>query len=116
GLVMTRRLAELMGGVIGVESQVGIGSTFWLDLNTSAAPQLSDPADHRAGAIVVARPATRRYVLLYVEDNPANLMLVEELVARRPDIRLLSARDGQSGIDLALVSQPDVILMDINLP
>ncbi len=56
------------------------------------------------------------YTLLYVEDNPANLMLVEDIIARRPDIRLLSARDGKSGIELARRSLPDVILMDINLP
>jgi CheY-like chemotaxis protein len=54
--------------------------------------------------------------LLYVEDNPANLMLVEDLIARRPDIRLLTARDGDSGIEIARTSLPDVILMDINLP
>jgi CheY-like chemotaxis protein len=54
--------------------------------------------------------------LLYVEDNPANLMLVEDLIARRPDIRLLTARDGDSGIEIARASLPDVILMDINLP
>ena len=54
--------------------------------------------------------------LLYVEDNPANLMLVEDLIARRPDIRLLSARDGNRGIEIARAARPDVILMDINLP
>jgi CheY-like chemotaxis protein len=54
--------------------------------------------------------------LLYVEDNPANLMLVEDLVARRPDIRLLTAEDASRGIEIARVSLPDVILMDINLP
>jgi CheY-like chemotaxis protein len=54
--------------------------------------------------------------LLYVEDNPANLMLVEDLIGRRSDLRLLSARDGHSGIQIAREAQPDVILMDINLP
>ena len=54
--------------------------------------------------------------ILYVEDNAANLMLVEDLIARRPDIRLLTARDGNRGIEIARVSRPDVILMDINLP
>ena len=54
--------------------------------------------------------------LLYVEDNPANLKLVEQIIARRPDIRLLSAVNGNLGIELALKSRPDVILMDINLP
>ena len=59
---------------------------------------------------------SRCYTLLYVEDNPANLMLVEDLIERRPDIRLLSARDGISGVDVARTELPDVILMDINLP
>jgi len=54
--------------------------------------------------------------LLYVEDNPANLALVEALIARRPDLRLLSAADGNLGIEFARVYQPDLILMDINLP
>ena len=56
------------------------------------------------------------HTLLYVEDNPANLMLVEDLIARRPEIRLLSARDGISGVNTARATLPDVILMDINLP
>ena len=54
--------------------------------------------------------------LLYVEGNPANLMLVETLIDRRPDLRLLTAGEAYSGIDIARTSQPDVILMDINLP
>jgi CheY-like chemotaxis protein len=54
--------------------------------------------------------------VLYVEDNPANLKLIEQLIARRPDIRLLSAGDGSRGIEIARAEQPDVILMDINLP
>ena len=54
--------------------------------------------------------------MLYVEDNPANLKLVEQLVARRPDLRLLSAGDGTAGLSLARTYIPEVILMDINLP
>jgi CheY-like chemotaxis protein len=54
--------------------------------------------------------------LLYVEDNPANLKLVEQIIARHPNTRLLTAVNGKSGIEIARVSQPDVILMDINLP
>ena len=54
--------------------------------------------------------------LLYVEDNPVNLMLVEDIIERRPDIRLLSARDAVRGIKIARAAQPDVVLMDINLP
>jgi CheY-like chemotaxis protein len=54
--------------------------------------------------------------LLYVEDNLANMQLVEQLIARRPDLRLLSAGDGMLGIEMARTHQPEVILMDINLP
>jgi CheY-like chemotaxis protein len=61
------------------------------------------------------RAAAQR-TLLYVEDNPANLELVVKIIARRPDIRLLSAKNGILGIELARASRPDVILMDINLP
>jgi CheY-like chemotaxis protein len=62
------------------------------------------------------RAGAKARTLLYVEDNPANLMLVEDLLARRPDIRLMTATDGNHGIEIARASQPDVILMDINLP
>ena len=56
------------------------------------------------------------HTLLYVEDNPANLKLVEQIIARRPDMRLLTAVNGNIGIEIARASRPDVILMDINLP
>jgi signal transduction histidine kinase/ActR/RegA family two-component response regulator len=117
GLVMSKRLVEMMGGAIGVESTVGVGSVFWFDLNASVAPSLK--ADRVESAAIeqaqVYQGAPLR-TLLYVEDNPANLKLVEQLIARRPDMRLLSARDGSLGIQLARANHPDVILMDINLP
>ncbi len=117
GLVVCKRLMELMGGVIGVESTVGAGSVFWIELNLTLAPRFTEeicttvPVVNRH-----AVPGTKQQSLLYVEDNPANLMLVEEIIERRPDIRLLSARDGIRGIELARAALPDVILMDINLP
>jgi len=117
GLVMCKRLIELMGGTIGAKSAVGMGSEFWFDLSLSAEPQLAIGVDQSSVVTPqrVRSPAASR-TLLYVEDNPANLMLVEDLIARRPDIRLLSARDGIGGIETARASLPDVILMDINLP
>ena len=117
GLVVSKQLIELMNGVIGVESAVGVGSVFWIELNLTMQPTLAAGA---AEPTVVARTQihadAQSRTLLYVEDNPANLMLVEDLIARRPDIRLLTARDGNGGIAIARASQPDVILMDINLP
>ncbi len=115
GLVVSKRLVELMDGVIGVASTVGKGSEFWIDLNVTTDTQAA-AARHAMPARLPAQPDAPLRTVLYVEDNPANLMLVEDLIARRPDLRLLSARDGASGIEMALASMPDVILMDINLP
>jgi PAS domain S-box-containing protein len=117
GLVVCKRLVELMDGVIGVESSVGEGSVFWLELKQTTEPQAAARAAELAKAAQAqSRGGKQLYTVLYVEDNPANLMLVEDIMARRPDIRLLSARDGVTGIKMAFASLPDVILMDINLP
>src|SRR5438067_3843822 len=116
GLVMSKRLVELMGGVIGVESTVGMGSVFWFELGSADAPQLEAGKDEPAARTQPQPQHGALRTLLYVEDNPANLKLVEQLVARRPTMRLLSALDGNLGIQLARANQPEVILMDINLP
>ncbi len=115
GLVVSKRLVELMGGVMGVESTVGQGSVFWYELKLTAAPRA---AVHEATGLARAQAPVDAPVniVLYIEDNPANLLLVESIIERRPDFRYLSARDGISGVALARASQPDVILMDIDLP
>ena len=117
GLVVTKRLAELMEGALGVDSIAGKGSVFWCDLPSSTAPRVV--VEHPEAAApdeAQASTAARMRTVLYVEDNPANMKLVEQLIARRPDIRLLTAVNGTLGIEAARTSQPTVILMDINLP
>ena len=117
GLTVCKRLVELMKGEIGVDSTVGKGSVFWIELNLTAEPRpAAGAAEPTAVAQARVQADAQLRTLLYVEDNPANLMLVEDLVARRPDIRLLSAMDGNRGVEIARASLPDVILMDINLP
>ena len=117
GLVVTKQLAELMDGVLGVESTVGTGSAFWIELRSTAAPALTaGPSELDAPTPHKQRPNDRQRTLLYNEDNPANMRLIEELIARRADIRLLTATNGTAGIALARANAPDVILLDINLP
>jgi len=117
GLVVTKRLIELMGGTIGADSVVGVGSVFWIEFALSSAPQFAAlEVEH----VMSTRPplpvGAPLRTLLYVEDNPANLELVEQLIARRADLRLLTAADGNLGIEFARAYLPEVILMDINLP
>jgi PAS domain S-box-containing protein len=119
GLVVTKRLAELMDGVLGVESTEGVGSVFWCELTSASAPQLKlqgREAESEASVRPSLPAGAPLRTLLYVEDNPANMMLVEQLVARCPDIRLATAVNGTLGVELARATLPTVILMDINLP
>ena len=117
GLVVTKRLVELMGGTIGASSTVGEGSMFWVEFPLTQAPRLALGGAELAAAVRAPVPdGTPLRTILYVEDNPANLELVEQILARRPDLRLLSAADGSLGIEYARACLPEVILMDINLP
>lgn len=117
GLVTAKRLIELMGGTIGLSSTVGKGSVFWLEVSqTDGRQHAVDTIELVAATPVASDNIAPLRSVLYVEDNPANLMLVEDLIARRPDIAFLSATDGSQGVEFARSSQPDMILMDINLP
>ncbi len=118
GLVVTKQLVELMGGSIDVESHAGIGSIFSVELTLASPPVLLE--DHetqiQTSALMVSRELTSKRTVLYVEDNPANMILVEQLISRRDDLSLITAIDAHLGIKLAQAQLPDVILMDINLP
>jgi CheY-like chemotaxis protein len=117
GLVVTKQLAALMEGSLEVESAVGVGSVFSCDLALAAAPRLVlQGAEIEAPAGLPSPAGAPQRSLLYVEDNPANMELVKQLVARGPDIRMMTAVNGALGIELARTGQPTVILMDINLP
>ncbi len=119
GLVVSKRLMEQMGGEMGVSSTLGTGSVFWIELDMAGVPQLQGELTEfplTAGGVDDDTDLTRIRTLLYVEDNQANMELVRQLIVRRPDMRLLGAEDALRGIALAKAHQPDVILMDINLP
>jgi CheY-like chemotaxis protein len=109
-----------MGGSIGVASVIGEGSTFWIrlpvelrDTSTSAEPSIdSDQRQTFPGE----QAAGKKRSILYIEDNPANLKLVERIVKRQYDFSLMSAITAEEGLNLATTRQPDLILLDINLP
>jgi len=115
GLVVTKRLVELMAGEIGVHSTPGLGSVFWVELPAAAAVE-APVIETVAAAATATREGAPIATVLCVEDNPASLQLVQEVLATRADVQLLSASNGRLGVELARAHLPDVILMDNNMP
>ncbi|MGM0679689.1 MAG: PAS domain-containing protein, partial [Pseudomonadota bacterium] len=121
GLALTRRLVEMMGGRVDVQSKEGVGSTFCIELPVVTLPgdtfnPINDDTNNE-----IANPAStdqpeNQNTILYIEDNPANLKLVSRLLRRRKHVDLLTAHTPDLGIELAMARQPELILLDINLP
>ena len=111
GLALSRQLAELMDGTLGVESTFGQGSTFWLELPLAKEEQVLSPVDATQSTF-----AGDHHTVLYIEDNAANLRVVEAIFRRNPRLRLFSATNGTYGLELVRRYQPDIILLDIHLP
>ena len=116
GLVISRRLIEMMGGRIGVESIYGKGSDFWLELQRDDVYTAPAGKPVYGDDVTTVLPKAALRTLLYIEDNPANLKLVSQILARRPHLRLLTAHTPALGLDLAAVHHPELILLDIGMP
>ncbi len=112
GLALSRGLAEVMGGTLDVESTPGRGSTFWVEFPIVESPvKLYEENNHRTLRI----EETGGHTVLHIEDNLANVELVERVLAQRPQITVVPAMQGRMGIDLARRHHPILILLDLNL-
>lgn len=113
GLTITKRLVEQMGGQIGVESEAGTGTTFWVEFPVAAQREYSDG---EIGQFDFVELSGIKGKVLYVEDNLTNLELVRKIMSRQHGVDLIDSTTAEEGLARAQEDNPDVILMDINLP
>ncbi len=119
GMSLVRQLVELLGGSIHVESEVGAGTIVRVELPMPkrAEALVDDPeAAATAAAQLTELDRNPSGVVLYIEDNEVNVLLVERILSRWPDVKLVVAEDGESGIRQAKALLPDVVLLDMQLP
>lgn len=115
GLAITKRLAELMNGCVGFRSTPGTGSEFWVDLPVALELEAPKPAAHRQNGPRFTDDQ-RKHVIVYIEDHPANITFMRELLTDFPGLELLTAPSGELGVELVRLHQPQVVIIDINLP
>jgi CheY-like chemotaxis protein/anti-sigma regulatory factor (Ser/Thr protein kinase) len=115
GLALSRHLVEAMAGTLEVRSTPGEGATFTVELPAAQNPLAGDGADEADRQSEALAPDVAGGVL-YIEDNPSNLRLVERIVSHRDGIQLFTSTRGAEGLDLARAHHPDLILLDLHLP
>lgn len=118
GLTIAKQLIKLMGGSIGVNSKVGLGSAFWVELQMVENPLTALQYDTLTPVVdgLVSAAVETTHTLLYIEDNTANCLLVKRILSVHPHFHLLTAPNAEMGISLAWEHRPDLILLDIHLP
>jgi PAS domain S-box-containing protein len=115
GLTLAKAIVERMQGRLTVQSEVGVGSTFCIELPRATARK-TDAERAAATARAVVDESTVAGTVLYIEDNPLNVAVLQALLEQRPNVRLLTAPDGAAGVALAVAERPDLVLIDMQLP